>query len=74
MADTDITQINPVFKYLQGRTTTIIWFFSIVGIILQLAHKLDQTFITFAVLMVGATMGHSFKEDWMAAKTNNDPA
>lgn len=64
--------VNPVFKYLQGRTTTMIWFFSIVGTGLQVFHKLDYTYVGFVGLILTVAMGHSIKEDWHGLKLNGN--
>jgi len=60
--------INPIFKYLQGRTTTLLWFFSVTGTVLQYIHRLDPVYIGLAGLILTAAMGHSIKEDYKEFK------
>lgn len=67
MADTS-GGINPVFKYLQGRTTTLLWFFAVAGTVLQYIHRLDPVYIGLAGLVLTAAMGHSIKEDYKEFK------
>lgn len=52
-----------IFKYLQGRTTAFIAGFFIMGHILQWFHRLDGVYITYMGTLLGAIIGHSFKED-----------
>jgi hypothetical protein len=64
--------VNPVFKYLQGRTTTLLWFLTGSGIILQWFHRLDGAFITFSGLILTVAMGHSWKEDWKELRLSSN--
>lgn len=48
---------------LQGRTTTFLIMFFIVGNVLQFRGKLDLTYIAFFTAFMTAVIGHSLKED-----------
>ena len=48
----------------QGRTTTFLIAYFVVGLVLQCVHKLDATFITFMTVHMGYVIGHSIKEDY----------
>jgi hypothetical protein len=63
-----------LFQWLQGRTTAFLVFFSLSGTGLQIAHKLDGTYITLVGVILGYALGHSIKEDVAAAKgVTGDP-
>jgi hypothetical protein len=55
--------LQKLFNWLQGRTTAYIIGFFVMGNILQWVHKLDQTYIMFMGTLLGAAIGHSFKDD-----------
>ena len=48
---------------LQGRTTTFLLLFFVVGNVLQFLGKLNLTYVTFFTAFMGAVIGHSLKED-----------
>jgi len=56
--------MGSVFRSFQGRHTTAVAFFSIVGTIFHWFHRLDSTYITFITVMMGFVLGHSIKEDY----------
>jgi len=53
---------------LQGRHTTFVAFFAVVGTALQYFHRLDSTYIAFMTSLMGFVLGHSIKEDHYEAK------
>ena len=55
--------MSSLFKWLQGRTTTFLVGFFVIGNIAHFLHRLDSTYITFMVTFMGLTIGHSVKED-----------
>jgi hypothetical protein len=65
--------VTKIFQYLQGRTTGFLIGFFTIGNVLQIFHKLDATYISFMLAFMSIVVGHSFKEDYFAAK-NPAPA
>jgi hypothetical protein len=65
--------ISKMFSKLSGRTTAFCSAFFVSGNILHWLHRLDSTYITFMVALLGAVIGHSVKEDLFASKPA-DPA
>jgi undecaprenyl pyrophosphate phosphatase UppP len=55
--------LDKTFAFLKGRTTAFCLAFFVVGNILQFLHRLDMTYITFMGTLLGAVIGHSYKED-----------
>jgi succinate dehydrogenase hydrophobic anchor subunit len=49
--------------WFMGRTTAFCVAFFVTGTTLQLLHKLDATYIAFMATLMGAVIGHSYKED-----------
>lgn len=67
--------ISKIFCQLSGRTTAFCSAFFVAGNVLHWLHRLDSTYITFMVALLGAVIGHSVKEDLFAVKsTPADPA
>lgn len=46
-----------------GRTTTFCVAFFAVGTGLQIAHRLDMTYVAFMGTLLGAVVGHSIGQD-----------
>ena len=55
--------LQKLFAWLQGRTTALIIGFFIIGNVLQWFHRLDGVYITYMGTLLGAAIGHSYKED-----------
>ena len=56
--------IQKIFCKLSGRTTAFCLLFFVSGNVLQWLHRLDATYVTFMIALLGAVIGHSVKEDW----------
>lgn len=69
---TVLTNLNfkSVTDKLQGRTTTFVVFFALIGTIFQWLHRLDMTYIAFMTALMGFVVGHSYKEDKVEAIKN----
>lgn len=55
--------MSKLFAACEGRTTTAIIFFSLVGTVFQFLHRLDATYISFVTIIMGYVLAHSVKED-----------
>lgn len=60
-------KIAAVFGALQGRTTTFLVFFALVGTVFHWFHRLDSTYIGFMTVVMTFVLGHSIKDDVSAA-------
>lgn len=61
--------IASVFNFFCGRATTFAIIFATVGIIQTFRGHLDGTFIAFVTTIQGLVFAHSWKEDFMEAKS-----
>lgn len=55
--------LDKLFKWAQGRTTAFTLGFFVTGNVLQWVHRLDTTYIAFMGALLGAIIGHSYKDD-----------
>jgi hypothetical protein len=65
--------MQKLFSGLQGRTTSFITGFFIMGHIMQWFHRLDAQYITFMSLLMSFVLGHSIQENAFD-KTPSAPA
>lgn len=63
--------LQKILNALQGRTTAFLIFFTVVGTVLQIVHRLDGTYIAFIGTIMGFVLGHSVKEDYFGNNTPN---
>lgn len=54
---------NQIFNALQGRTTTFLAFFTLMGTIMHWFHRLDSTYMSFVGIVMGFVLAHSVKDD-----------
>jgi hypothetical protein len=57
-----------------GRTTAFLIFFTIVGTVLHILHRLDGTYIGFIGTIMGFVLGHSVKEDYFSSSDSTTPS
>lgn len=53
-----------VTDWLMGRSTSFAVAFFVSGNLMHAFHRLDATYIAFMGTLLGAVIGHSFKEDY----------
>jgi hypothetical protein len=58
---------------LAGRTTAFLAAFFVTGHVMHVLHRLDGTYITFMVTLMGFVLGHSVKEDLFSPDKKPSP-
>ena len=58
---------------LAGRTTAFCAAFFVGGHVMHVLHRLDGTYITFMVSLMGVVVAHSVKEDYFSADKKPSP-
>lgn len=54
---------NALFNALQGRTTTFLAFFTIMGTVMHWFHRLDGVYIGFVTVIMGYVLAKSVQDD-----------
>jgi len=65
--------VNRVLQLTHGRTTAFFVAFFIAGHAMALTGKLTHEYVLYMIGLGGLVLGHSFKEDWAAAKLGIQP-
>jgi len=58
---------------LSGRTTAFCGAFFVGGHVMHVLHRLDATYISFMIALMGIVLGHSVKEDYFSADKKPSP-
>ena len=62
-----------IMTALAGRTTAFLAAFFVTGHVMHVLHRLDGTYITFMVSLMGFVLGHSLKEDVFSPDKKTSP-
>lgn len=64
--------LKSITDKLQGRHTSAVFGFSLIGTALHWFHRLDGTYITFVGVMMGFITGKSVQDDLIGKKVAHD--